>query len=150
MVRRTTDGSLYVLVGGQSKHPITMRTEAGSTVALGVDGYAMVHERSSEVTLVEASGEVAIDARRFCRVSQGRAIVASSDNAGLPNAGSVRLVVTHPTRVQFAREIARVSVLDEFGGGPAVAEDRGCRHGCTLDIDAELSRYLLEVFFEAE
>lgn len=150
MVRRTTDGSLYVLVGGQSKHPTTIRTEAGSTAALGVDGYAMVHERSSEVTLVEASGEVAIDARRFCRVSQGRAIVASSDNAGLPNAGSVRLVVTHPTRVQFAREIARVSVLDEFGGGPAVVEDRGCRHGCTLDIDAELSRYLLEVFFEAE
>jgi hypothetical protein len=103
----------------------------------------MIHDVSAVgVTLVEASGDVKIGGVDLCTISTGRAILASDDGLSLIESKRIRIAVTEPTTIQFNRSIKRCEVIEE---GVDVPVSILTPNSQTLDIDSELSRYILLV-----
>ena len=67
---------------------VALETQGGRKVALGLAGFAMVHDRATGIGLVEATGEVTPHDQCFCRIEKGRAVVWAEDGRKEP-VGSV-------------------------------------------------------------
>ena len=150
LARRTLEGTLYSLIGKASAKPVTLKTEQNSSVTLGVNDYALVHERASGVNLVEASGEVTINGARFCTIEKGRAIIVSDDGQGLVRSKRVRVLASEPTRIKFTRPLGSVAALTEEQSEPLTTFVPKAADKATLDIDSELVRYVLRIQFQPE
>jgi hypothetical protein len=150
VTRRTVEGTLYSLIGKAPTKPVTLQTEQNSSLQLGVNEYALVHERASGVNLVEASGEVVINGARFCTIERGRAILASDDGLDLAHSKRIRVLATGPTRIRFARPMGSVAVLEEGQSEPLTTFVPEGADKAALEIDSELIRYILGITFQPE
>lgn len=124
---------------------VTLKTEHGNTVTLGLNEYAMVHESVAGITWVQGSGEVVIGGTRLCTIDQGRAILASGDSLDLLRSKRVRVLATKPTTIQFTRAITSVAVLQENQVEPLATLTPEGADPKTIDIDSELIRYVLQI-----
>jgi hypothetical protein len=146
LTRRTVQGTLYSLFAEGPAGSITLETEEHAVLTFGLTRYAMVHQRANGLGLLEASGEVKINGAPLCAISRGRAFIASEDGQDLTDCARVRLLVTEPTRVEFAREIASCAVLEEGVTQPVGTFSVGRTE---LEIDGEMSCYVLELSFRS-
>jgi hypothetical protein len=150
LARRTLEGTLYSLIGKAPAKPVSLKTEQNSNLTLGVNQYALVHERASGVNLVEASGEVTINGARFCTIEKGRAIIVSDDGQDLVRSKRLRVLATEPTRIKFTRPLGSVAVLTEGQSEPLTTFVPGAASKAALDIDSELIRYVLGIQFQPQ
>jgi len=148
LVRRTHQGTLYGLMRTGGPGTVRLRTEGKRVVSLGVEPYAFVLDRGTGIGLVEAAGEVSIDGFFFCRVERGRAWVVSDEQADLKGAKVVRVLVTEPMKIQFARTIAAISVLEEGRSEPLARLTPGGSDPRVLEVDSEVARSVLRVEFK--
>jgi len=148
LVRRTHQGTLYGLMRTGGPGTVRLRTEGKRVVSLGVEPYAFVLDRGTGIGLVEAAGEVSIDGFFFCRVERGRAWVVSDEQADLKGAKVVRVLVTEPMKIQFARTIAAISVLEEGRSEPLARLIPGGSDPRVLEVDSEVARSVLRVEFK--
>jgi hypothetical protein len=124
---------------------VTLKTERGNTVTLGISDYALVHEGEAGINWVQGSGEVAIGGSRLCTIEQGRAILASDDGLDLMHSKFVRVLVTEPTRIKFAHVINSVAVLGEDRAEPLATFMPEGADKAAIDVDSELIRYVLRI-----
>lgn len=148
LMRRTVEGTLYSLIGSGPARAITLTTERKTRVTLGFDTYGPVHERATGVNFVEATGQVVIAGTPFCTIERGRAILASDDGLDLERSQRIRLLVTEPKRITFARQIRCEAVLEEGQAVPLTKFVPKAPGTSALDIDSELVRYVPRVDFE--
>jgi len=148
VVRRTREGSLYFLFSNaRSAQPATLKTERHEIVSLGLENYALVHERASGIGLIEASGDVSIDGAHLCRIEGGRAIIQAIGSASLQDGSKVRVIATGPMRIQFDRPIHSVTVLEPGFSRPLATFSPRGPDNPAIDIDSEMARYIVEVDF---
>lgn len=142
LARRTSTGILYTVTGSAAGGGVTVTTARRNALKLGLTDYALIHEREDGISLVEASGDVFVNGEFNFGVGRGRAIVAKA--AG----GALRLTVTEPTPVRFARRISSVALYDGAAAAPiaTIQHARGA-DDTTLNIDSEMARYVLLVDF---
>ena len=145
LVRRTVQGTLYSLMSSGAVKAVTLKTERGNTVMLGLDDYAMVHESAAGINWVLGSGEVFINGSQLCAIDQGLAILASGDDLDLLHSKRVRVLVTKPARIKFANVITSVAVLEENRAEPLTTFMPEGADKTTIDIDSELIRYVLQI-----
>ena len=145
LVRRTTQGTLYSLMRTGPVRVVTLKTENGNTVTLGLDKFAMVHESSAGVTWVQGSGEISINGSRLCAIDRGRGVLASADGLDLMHSRRLRLVASEPTRVSFAQRITSFDVLEKSRAAALATVSPGGSDDSALNIDDELIRYILEI-----
>ena len=145
LVRRTVQGTLYSMMSSGPVKAVTLKTDRGNIVTLGLNEYAMVHESVAGINWVQGSGDVVIGGSRLCTIDQGRAILASGDGLDLLHSERVRVLVTKPTRVKFAHVINSVAVLGENRAEPLARFIPLGADKKTIDIDSELIRYVLQM-----
>ena len=145
LVRRTVQGTLYSLMSSSPIKAVTLKTERGNTVTLGLNDYAMVQESAAGINWVHTSGAVVINGSQLCAIEQGRAILASDDALDLLHSKRVRVLATQPTRIKFARGIASVGVLEENRAQPLATYTPDGVDKAAIDIDSELVRYVLQI-----
>jgi hypothetical protein len=139
LVRRTARGSLYSLIGSPMA-PVSLTTEYGHLITLGLCGFGLVHDCSSGTDFIEASGKTIIDGQDICIISSGRALMASDDGLPIITSKRIRLMVTEPTILEFNQCIERCTILEEGRSGPfAVLQIASSK----LNIDSQMSRYVL-------
>lgn len=143
--RRTLHGTLYVL---RAKEAVpAVEVGLSRAVSLGLDTFAMVHDTEAGIALVEGTGAISIGGQSFCTVSAGRAILAVEGAGDLSNANALRGVVTEPTRIEFTRPVAALAVSDGYDAEPVPVP--GFAAGSkVLDVDSEMSRYVLHIRFD--
>jgi hypothetical protein len=147
LVRRTVQGTLYSLTKSDSERLVTLKTERGNTVALGLQGFALACENVAGINWVEASHEVTIDGSRVCSIESGRVILVSDDGLDLARSKRVRLLATEPTAVEFSQQVESVAVLEENRPEPLTTFVPEGKAKPTLVIDSQLVRYVLRVTF---
>jgi len=145
LVRRTVQGTLYSLVSSGPVKAVTLKTERGNTVTLGISDYALVHEGEAGINWVQGSGEVAIGGSRLCTIERGRAILASDEDLDLMHSKRVRVLATKPTRIKFAHVINAVAVLGENQAEPLATFMPEGADKTAIDVDSELIRYVLRI-----
>jgi hypothetical protein len=145
LTRRTVEGTLYSLAGAQPHPVVTLKTEGNATVALGLQQFAHVHERKSGVNYVEAAGNVVLNGAPVCNIEQGRAIIASDDDLDLAHSHRLRILAAAPTRITFSRPLHSVSILEAGVAHPLATLTPKASDARVLNIDQELSRYVLRV-----
>jgi len=145
LVRRTLGGTLYSLAGSGPPTSVTLRTEGGNVVTVGLNKFAMVQESPAGINWVQANGQIVINGSRFCNIDHGRAILASDHGLDLLHARFVRLLASEPTLIKFEQPIASISVQEENRAEPLVtfSPDQAEKRG--LKIDGELVRYVLQI-----
>lgn len=147
LTRRTITGTLYSLMGTGPMRPISITTEGHVSVQLGLSSYAMVHDTSNGVNLLEAAGTVAINGRHFCAIEQGRAIIAADDRQDLVHSKRLRVLATEPTVIRFTHPIQSIEVLPEDGTAPLASLAPPAESKFNLQIDSELVRYIVRIVF---
>ncbi|MHB0998737.1 MAG: hypothetical protein ACYC27_05770 [Armatimonadota bacterium] len=139
IVRRTTRGTMYSLVGS-SDSGVSLTTEYGHHITLGLTGFGMVHDCSTGIDFMEASGEVIIDGRKVCKIDAGRVIISSDDGNPIADSGRIRLMVTEPATLEFERKIERCSIIDESIDIPLAVCNISANR---LHVDSQMSRYVI-------
>jgi hypothetical protein len=145
LVRRTVRGTLYSLMRSGPEGSVTLKTEHGNTVTLGLQDIALVHESEAGVNWVEGSHEVTINGARLCAIERGRAIVASDEGLDLIRSKHVCVLANEPTRIEFRQPIDRVAVLEENRADPLAVLTPEGESRSTIVIDSELIRYVLRI-----
>jgi len=145
LVRRTARGALYTFAGGPEAKTVAAAIGEG-TLELELRDFALAHEGAAGVDFVEAGGEVRVNGAMLFRVAEGRLLAAAEAERPLSSVGVWRILATTPTQVTFSHALREVVALapesDEPLGTLATVENER-----TLDIDAELARYVLRVTF---
>jgi hypothetical protein len=150
LVRRTVQGTLYGLLNRVPVKAVTLKTERGTPVRMGLSDYVLVQEGEAGINWVEASGEVVVQGSPFCAIDRGRAILASDDGLDLVHSKRVRVLATEPTRIKFSRAIASVAVLEEGRRDALATFEPEAADNFSLDIDSELIRYVLRIELQAK
>ncbi len=144
--RRTLNGILFTLVVQQPEKQVEINYNH-SAVKLGINDFGLIHLVSSGVNMLEGTGEMRINGQLFCAIDGERLIVRAEGEKSLLHAQQVKLIVTGPSRISFARSIRSVSVGDGTGV-KKLPVNRPVTMNRDLAIDDQLARYIIYVSFE--
>ncbi|GGG89550.1 hypothetical protein GCM10007415_24680 [Parapedobacter pyrenivorans] len=142
LARRTANGLLLTAASEKPLNQVTLRYK-GNAVGFGLGDFGMAHLTDRGIPQIEGAGTITVANELVCRVANGR-IMMATDAVDLRVAGEIRLMVTTPTEVTFARTITQVRITDGLGNLRQISNSFA---GKTLLIDDQLVRYIIVVCF---
>lgn len=146
LTRPTPNGTLYSFFCEVPGAPVTAEMD-GRKFSAGLDKYVMIQTDDAGPTLIEATGDVALDGAPVFSVGTGRVIVASEDGLPLPASKRWKVgVVKAPVVLAAPRPIAKVEVQVNEACDRAAVEIAG--GGTSITIDREMARYPVMITFE--
>ena len=149
LVRRTTRGTLYALTSEQPIDPVTVELESGR-LTLGLYRYALILDGPEGIELIEAAGNVLLDSQPFIEIKSGRAIMDSGSGQSLSKVGRVRLIVTEPGEIRFARSITSFDIMDARQATPLSVMPHQGPGSKTITVDDQMVRYVIRAHFRAK
>lgn len=128
---------------------VRVRNDRPEAVELGLDPFGLVHLTDAGAALVEGAGRIAVDGALVCEVAQGRAVIAAEPDGAVERAEALRICVTGPTTLTFGAPITALAASDG-SDAPSRAAPGFAAGSRQLEIDAELSRYVLHVTLDRQ
>ncbi len=145
MMRRTKQGALYSFFADKPIAQASIGT-SNHKVEVGLAPLGLLLESEGGIRMLEAAGDVTIDNSLFCKISSGRAILAAKMAPHLPDAELIEVMATEPTTIQFQRQIRLIELFAE-PQPTAIGAITPTEPTMVLDIDSEMIRYRLRVYF---